>query len=1104
MAPALSEVLRHIRHFHGPPGGEATDAQLLERFATRHDAEAFAVLMHRYGGLVWGVCRRTLRQAPDAEDAFQATFLALVRQARSVARGEALGGWLYRVAYRTAMRAKHDAARRAALECRADRRPAPGPENEAAWAELRLVLDAELSRLPEKYRSPFVLCCLLGKTQTEAARELGWTKGTVSGRLAQARDVLRQRLTRRGLTLAAGLVGAVLAPYAGAAAPRALVEATVNAALPFALRGAAAGTVSARVAALAEGGGKTMFVTPTRAAVTLVLALGLVAGGLAGLAQPVVSGPPPAAKADAAPAAASAAAPPVDRSGDPLPAGASARLGTVRLRHGTGISAVAFSPDGKQLVSGDNDLTLCVWEVSTGQKVRQLTRNEGGGFTIAYSPDGTMVAAGGLDGFVSLWDAITWKVKLYELPARGESFYSLAFSGDSKTLAAGTARGAIFLWDTTTGKQIAQLKGHESCVRCVAFSPDGKTLASGSDDKTALLWDVATRKELHRLEGHAGFLTSVAFARDGKTVATGDHGPDEPLRVWDVATGKEVRQIKGGHRNGFHNLAFSPDGKSLISGGIFSLRRWDWATAKELQRFDPPGDKTPRAPGGRIALSANGKILAAVERMAIRLWDVETGKELRGPDGHRGGVQSVAFSPDGKTIASGGGDFTIRLWDGPSGKELRRLGAPAAHVAALAFSPDAKLLVSGGTGGAVRLWEVATGNESPAAIKVPGSVLAVAFLPDGKSLVTGGADGTVRAWELGTGKEVHRFAGHAGLVMAVALSPDGKLLASGGTDNTIRVWDVASAKELRRWEGHANEAVPANRWVASVAFSPDGKTLASGGGDFTARLWDVVTGKELARLEGHSGPVASVAFSPNGRMLSSGSWDRMVRLWEVSTHQERRRLDGHQGWVHAVAFAADGRTLASGSADTTVLLWDATGRVGGDRPAARLSAKELKALWADLGGDDPVRAYAGIGSLAAAPAQAVPLVQGGLSPVAAADPRRLAKWLAELDSDDFEKRNRAARELEELGDAAEPYLRQALRRKLSADARRTLELLLSGVEARASRVRALRALEVLEYAGTPEACRVLQGLAKGAPEAWLTGEAKAALDRLGRRPAPRP
>jgi hypothetical protein len=236
-------------------------------------------------------------------------------------------------------------------------------------------------------------------------------------------------------------------------------------------------------------------------------------------------------------------------------------------------------------------------------------------------------------------------------------------------------------------------------------------------------------------------------------------------------------------------------------------------------------------------------------------------------------------------------------------------------------------------------------------------------------------------------------------------------------------------------------------------------------------------------------------------MLATAGLDRTFRLWEVATHQERRRLEGHQGMVQSLVFSADGRTLASGGADTTVLLWDVTGATGKGRPA-KLTAEQLKALWADLDNQDARQAYEAIGQLVAAPAQAVPLLQGHLRPVPPPDPKVLARLVANLNSDEFDKRDKAAQELERLGDAAEPYLRRVLAEKPVAEVRRAIELLLAGLDGQPERRRAARALEALEYAGTPEAKQLLGELAKGAPDAWLTREAKATLDRLG-RPASR-
>jgi RNA polymerase sigma factor (sigma-70 family) len=280
MAPAqLGPVLRHLRRLAGaPPLRGLTDGQLLQRFAAGREEAAFTALVQRHGRLVWAVCRQVLGREHDAEDAFQATFLVLARHAGSIRRTEAVGSWLYRVAHRIATRAGMDMARRRAHEKQAAARPAGGPPSEAAWRELQAILSDELERLPEKHRAPFVLCCLEGKSRPEAARQLGWKEGTLSGRLAQARKQLRQRLARRGVALPAVLCASALSLQA-VAAPAALVKATVKQSVRFAAD-KAAGVVPGPVAALVEGASKGLAGTNLKIA-TLVLVVGVLAAGLA-------------------------------------------------------------------------------------------------------------------------------------------------------------------------------------------------------------------------------------------------------------------------------------------------------------------------------------------------------------------------------------------------------------------------------------------------------------------------------------------------------------------------------------------------------------------------------------------------------------------------------------------------------------------------------------------------------------------------------------------------------------------------------------------------------------------------------------------------------
>jgi RNA polymerase sigma factor (sigma-70 family) len=1156
----LHPILRHLRrHFAG--AGELTDRQLLERFAHQKDETAFAALVQRHGPMVHGVCRRVLQQAEDAEDAFQATFLVLARKAAVVAWGESVGRWLYQVAYRLAAEARTRNARRDALERQAaERRKRAGAQQECL-REVCAVLDAALHALPARYQEPLVLCYLEGMTRDQAAGRLGWSLRTLERRLAQGRERLRKVLTQQGVTLSAVLLASALTRTAAdAAASTRMVGATVRAAVPFATGkpGLGAG-ISTTAVALAEGALHGTVGVPARIVGLLALLLGLAAGGLGMFVASQQDGMPPVLPRGTEPAQASRTDPPAvwepaepphvdetlpprqDRLGDPLPPGAVARMGSSRLRHPTDRWGwlpfnTAISPDGKTFLT-INGYAVRAWNLRTGKLLYQI-RYELGDQAV-FSPDGKWLAMTA-KGVIHLRDPATGR-KLRRIPAVGELPRQpdhIAFSADSHRLAAALHEGEILLFDPATGRQTGSLDvqgtGKLSHFFSLGFVPDGRTLlAIGYDSKVRVAvgrWDLATQTLLEPAAlASQRFGSRVAFSPDGRLLVD-QSGPGR-VTLWDTRTGQVRCTLPSDQNRSPYSPILSPDAKTLATAdyerGDAVVSLWDTATGELRRRL-----RIPQTPLLHLRhLSPDGRLLifTDVYFCRVRLWDLATGQEVLEQEAHASGVASLAFTPDGRSIVSGGAD-TVRVWDAQTGQQRKVMSPPCWFVNQVMVRPDGHTAVSCGTDGTVRVHDLTTGREvrrclldrEPGATTPRGNqVLQLGLDPDGRTAATlSKADkascSRLHLWDLDSGRTLARRE-RSSRPDVPTFSHDGRMLVSTrelqvdhpGASTVVVVEEVTTGRELLTLPqpdhfGDLLALTPDGQCLLTVTSTPSPDSRPDTQGPSTLRLWELATGKQRLAITsaegGYDRHLTRLAVAPDGRTLATVRRDHTTQLWDLATGAELLRRPVHDIPVECLAFSPDGKRLATGHMDSAILVWDVAAayeRRPQPRPA---EARELETWWQDLAGGAP-QAHRAIWGLASVPAQAVPFLRDRLRPAMAVPADELQRLVEDLDSPLFPRREEASRQLTELGEEAEPALRQALADKPSAEARERLERILAAPRLVRSPdlLRSLRALQTLEAIGGQPARRVLGSLAEGAPASRLTRDARAALDRLAHR-----
>ena len=522
------------------------------------------------------------------------------------------------------------------------------------------------------------------------------------------------------------------------------------------------------------------------------------------------------------------------------------------------VTCLAFSPGSRLLAWGERLSEIHIWDVKAPRSLHVIDRAVGNVNRLAFSPDGKTLISDDSGYANVVWDVGTGK-KLRVLPLDRDAGLEeetvvtrTALSLDGKTYAEGRTNGTVRLMDVSTGREITRMGGEpgwiQARVRAITISRDGKQLAAGGRDMKIRLWDLTTGKLSRTLEGHEGTVLSVAFSPDGKTLVSG--GRDESIRLWDLESGEEVLKVSE-EDTAVTALAYSPDGKAMATGSASGMiRLWDLDTGKEILKW--PGEQ---GVSWSLAFSLDGRTLASAGSTdsTVRLWSAVTGEETGRLEGHRDRVLCITLSPDGKTLASGGSDRTVRLWEMDTGQPRGRPLEHDGHVFGLAFASNGRALASA-CYSSVRLQSLETPGDPFRFLEGLGTITAIASSPDGMLLAAAirtrdPDEASVRLVELATGREIRKFGFVDGEVRTLALCADGKALLAGTASGLVGLLDLA-ANSWSRIHGH-EEA------VFAAAFSPDGSSFASGSGEGTVLLWETAGFPRAVAVEGKETPQAT-------------------------------------------------------------------------------------------------------------------------------------------------------------------------------------------------------------------------------------------------------
>ncbi|CUA72611.1 putative WD repeat-containing protein alr3466 [Nostoc sp, PCC 7120] [Rhizoctonia solani] len=592
------------------------------------------------------------------------------------------------------------------------------------------------------------------------------------------------------------------------------------------------------------------------------------------------------------------------------------------------VYCVACSPHGKLIAAGTSDGRILIWDAVTLQMtIDPIEGHTGAVVAMVFSPDGTRICSGSYDKSLCVWDPQNGQLVAGPLKGHDDGIPSVDYSPDGQWLASGSLDGTVCIWSTDTweqkGNPLQPVEKRHGKVDSVVFSPDSTIVAAGFGS-TIHLWD-PLRSQLIclPLEGHTSSIRSLAFSPNGKHLVSGSD--DCSICIWDTGSGQLAFGPFKEHTYAVYDVIFSPDARSLISvGEDDTVRLWDtttWHSRTWLRNTGLTLSAT-FSPGGfsLVTGSQDGN---------IRIWEVQEFLDEQLVDyqleGHSDWIRSVSFSPCSRYIVSGSDDMTVCIWDSQTKKLI--LG-PLKHtnmILSVGVSGDSSRIFSVSADRVIHVWSQQTGELEYAngPIEIDGledlhyrQFWPAAFLFNGRRIICGSKSG--RIYMQDDSKRWASFSGHKDQVLSITFSPDGQTFASGSKDGTLVVWDANTGeKQFEPVRAHS-------RGVLSIAFSPDGSQIASGSHDQNIQLWSSHTGLPLGKpFKGHTYSVLALAFSPSGSQLASGSQDRTVRLWDVTNGQTLAIFKGHTEYVLSVVFSPDGTQIVSGSADTTIRLWNA-------------------------------------------------------------------------------------------------------------------------------------------------------------------------------------